>query len=206
MLHLVKPLFILKHLFNDFLWDIPSKEKKLYLTFDDGPHGELTPWIIDLLSKYHAKATFFLVGKNALKHPNLHQLYLKNGHRLGNHTFQHLKAWSNKKTDHLDDIAKCAKIVESDLFRPPHGQVKLSAIKEIKKKYRIVMWDVLSWDFDEKIEAEECLLNVTENAKEGSIIVFHENEKAKKNLQYALPKILEYYSKLGYTFEAIPKR
>ena len=204
MLHLVKPPFILKHLFNGFLWDIPSKEKKLYLTFDDGPHSELTPWIINLLNKYHAKATFFLVGKNALKYPDLYQLYLKNGHRLGNHTFQHLKAWSNKKTEHLNDIAKCAKIVESDLFRPPHGQVKLTAIKEIKKKYRIVMWDVLSWDFDEKIEAKECLLNVTENAKEGSIIVFHENEKAKKNLQYALPEILEHFSKLGYTFEAIP--
>ena len=179
-------------------------KKKIYLTFDDGPHGELTPWVIDLLNKYHAKATFFIIGKNALKYPDLHQLYLKNGHRLGNHTFQHLKSWRNKKKDHLNDIAKCAKIVESDLFRPPHGQVKLSAIKEIKKKYRIVMWDVLSWDFDEKIEAEECLLNVTENAKEGSIIVFHENEKAKKNLQYALPKILEHFSKLGYTFEAIP--
>lgn len=204
MLQFIKSPKIIRRLFADFLWKVKTTEKIIYLTFDDGPNSEITPWLINLLNQYNAKATFFLVGKQAKKHPELHQLYLENNHLLGNHTFRHLRGWQSRRKYYLSDISECAEVVKSNLFRPPYGQVKLNAISKIKKHYKIIMWDVLSWDFDPQTSPETCLSNVLNHANEGSIVVFHENDKSKKNIMYALPKLLEHFSNLGYQFKAIP--
>ena len=204
MLQLIKSPKILQRLFADFLWRIDTDEKVIYLTFDDGPHPVITPWIIELMNQYDAKGTFFLIGDAVSRHPDLYQLYKANGHQVGNHTYKHIKGWQNRKKNYLKEIAQCAEVVESSLFRPPYGQINLQAIREIKKQYKIVMWDVLSWDFDTTNSSEICLSNVINCSKEGSIVVFHENEKSMKNIMYALPKVLEHFTKLGYQFEAIP--
>lgn len=205
MLHFVKSPKILRRLFVDFLWKVNTKEKVIYLTFDDGPHPEITPWLINLLDQHKAKGTFFLLGSQVVKHPGLHQLYLDNGHLLGNHTFRHLRGWQSRRKRYLNDISECAKVVKSKLFRPPYGQIKLNAISRIKKHYKIIMWDVLAWDFDPQTSPEMCLANVLKHTNEGSIVVFHENGKSKDNIMYALPKVLEHFSSLGYQFKAIPK-
>ena len=204
MLQLIKSPKILQYLFADFLWKIDTDEKVIYLTFDDGPHPVITPWIINLMNQYDAKGTFFLIGDAVNRHPDLYQLYKANGHQVGNHTYKHIKGWKSRKKNYLKEIAQCAEIVKSSLFRPPYGQINLQAILEIKKKYKVVMWDVLSWDFDTDTSSEICLSNVINYSKEGSIVVFHENEKSMKNIMYALPKVLEHFTKLGYCFKAIP--
>ncbi len=203
MLKLIKSPRIIQHLFADFLWKIDTDEKVIYLTFDDGPHPVITPWIIDLMNKYDAKGTFFLIGDAVSKNPDLYQLYKTNGHQVGNHTFRHIKGWRSRKKNYLEEIAQCSEVVESSLFRPPFGQINLQSIREIKKQYKIVMWDVLSWDFNTKTSAETCLSNVVNYSNEGSIVVFHENEKSMKNIMFALPKVLEHFTKLGYQFKAI---
>ena len=157
MLHLIKSPKILQRLFADFLWKINTDEKVIYLTFDDGPHPVITPWIIDLMNQYDAKGTFFLIGDAVSRHPDLYQLYKANGHQVGNHTYQHIKGWQSRKKNYLKEIAQCAEVVESSLFRPPYGQINLQAIREIKKQYKVVMWDVLSWDFDTETSLETCL-------------------------------------------------
>ena len=204
MLKLIKSLKILRYLFADFLWKIDTDEKVIYLTFDDGPHPAITPWIIDLMNQYNAKGTFFLIGDAVSKHPDLYQLYKANGHQVGNHTYRHIKGWRSRKKKYLNEVAQCAEFVESSLFRPPYGQINLRSIREIKKKYKIVMWDVLSWDFDKETSTEICLSNVINCTKEGSIVVFHENEKSMKNIMYVLPKVLKHFTKQGYQFKAIP--
>ena len=204
MLQLIKSPKILQFLFADFLWKIDTNEKVIYLTFDDGPHPVITPWIIDVMNQYDAKGTFFLIGDAVTRHPELYQLYIANGHQVGNHTYKHIKGWKSGKKKYLKEIAQCAEIVESSLFRPPYGQINLQSIIDIKKEYKIVMWDVLSWDFDSETSSELCLSNVINCSKEGSIVVFHENEKSMKNIMYALPKVLEHFAKQGYQFKAIP--
>ena len=203
MLNLIKSPKIIQLLFADFLWKIDTDEKVIYLTFDDGPHPVITPWIIDLMNKYDAKGTFFLIGDAVSKNPDLYQLYKTNGHQVGNHTFTHIKGWQSRKKNYLKEITQCSEVVESSLFRPPFGQINLQSIREIKKQYKVVMWDVLSWDFNTKTSAETCLSNVVNNSRKGSIVVFHENEKSMKNIMYVLPKVLEHFTKLGYKFKAI---
>tara|TARA_B100000900_G_scaffold408081_1_gene421774 strand:- start:9540 stop:10154 length:615 start_codon:yes stop_codon:yes gene_type:complete len=204
MLQLIKSPKILQLLFADFLWKIDTDEKVIYLTFDDGPHPIITPWIIDLMNQYNAKGTFFLIGDSVRRNPDLYQLYKNNGHKVGNHTYRHVKGWQSRKKKYLKEIAQCAKFVKSSLFRPPYGQINLQGIREIKKQYKVVMWDVLSWDFDTETTSEICLSNVINYSKEGSIVLFHENEKSMKNIMYALPKVLDHFTKLGYKFKAIP--
>ena len=204
MLKLIKSPKILQRLFDDFLWKIETNEKVIYLTFDDGPHHVITPWIIDLMNQYNAKGTFFLIGDAVKRNPELYQLYKTNGHQIGNHTYRHINGLRSRKKNYLEEIAQCAEFVDSSLFRPPYGQINLRSIREIKKKYKVVMWDVLSWDFDTKTSSKICLSNVINCSKEGSIVVFHENEKSMKNIMYALPKVLEHFTKLGYQFKAIP--
>ena len=204
MLYFIKTPKILQRLFVDFLWKIDTDEKVIYLTFDDGPHPVITPWIIDLMNQYDAKGTFFLIGDAVSRYPDLYQLYKANGHQVGNHTYKHIKGWQSRKKNYLKEIAQCAEVVDSSLFRPPYGQINLNAIREIKKQYRVVMWDVLSCDFDTENSSEICLSNVINYSKKGSIVVFHENEKSMKNIMYALPKVLDYFTKLGYLFKAIP--
>ena len=194
---------ILQMLFPSLIWNLPSKEKVIYITFDDGPNPELTPFILQELDKYNAKATFFLLGKEVDSHPSLYKDILQANHSVGNHTYSHLNGWATKNSKYFSDIEKCHSIMNSKLFRPPFGRIKPSQIRHLKKAFKIVMWDVLSWDFHKNTSAEKCFKIVKEKTKNGSIIVFHENDKAIKNVKYCLPKMLEHFSKQGYEFKAI---
>ncbi|MGE0635652.1 MAG: polysaccharide deacetylase family protein [Bacteroidia bacterium] len=199
----VSPPFIYKWFLRDAVFRVPSEEKKIYLTFDDGPVPEATPFVLDQLKKYNAKATFFCIGKNVQENPVLYKQVLAEGHKTANHTFDHVKGWKTKTADYLANTAKCAELVDSNLFRPPYGKITFSQYSNLKLHYSIVLWDVLSWDFNIETTPEKCLQNVLKNAKPGSIIVFHDSKKAFKNMSYALPKVLEYFAERGYRFEAM---
>lgn len=196
----VRPPYVLKKVMPSAVWRKSATEKKLYLTFDDGPIPELTPWVLDVLKQYSIKATFFCVGHNVHKHPELYVRILNEGHSVGNHTYNHINGWNTDTNEYLENIEKCAELLNSKLFRPPYGKLKPTQIKRIKANYAIIMWDVLSGDYDTTIAPERCLLNVTNAIRNGSIIVFHDNIKAKDNLQYALPKFIEYALEKGYGF------
>ena len=184
------------------------EEKVLYLSFDDGPHPVATNFVLDELKRYHGKASFFCIGKNVLAHPGTYHRILEEGHRTGNHTQHHLNGWKTSDTEYLNDIAIASQSISSNLFRPPYGRLKNSQAKKVKTAMNdntasIVMWDVLSGDFDPTITNEKCLGNVTGNAEPGSIIVFHDSEKAFSRLQYVLPRVLQYFSEKGYLFEKL---
>ncbi len=189
-----------KKLFPELIWNIPDKEKNLYLTFDDGPTPEVTPWVLSVLKEFDAKATFFCLGKNVEKYPDIFNNILAQGHSVGNHSYTHLNGWKTKNSIYYQDIEKAQKLIKTDLFRPPYGRIKPSQIKTLKKKYKLIMWDVLSKDYHSKISNEKCLNNVISCSKNGSIIVFHDFIKAKKNLFYVLPKVLEHFHKQGFCF------
>lgn len=188
------------------VWDMHTKEKKIFLTFDDGPHPVATPFVLDELKKYNAKATFFCIGKNVQEQPAVYKRILTEGHRVGNHTHNHL---NGRKTDNqlwLENVKEAARWVDSDLFRPPYGLIKnfqSAVLQQSTPPYRIIMWNVLSADFDTSINPEQCFMYVKKNTAPGSIIVFHDSEKAMVNMKYALKKTLEYFSEEGYSFEAI---
>ena len=208
-----------KTLFPNFTWNISTKNKELYLTFDDGPTPEITDWVLSTLKAYNAKATFFCIGNNIEKHPELFQTIIKEGHAIGNHTYNHLKGWKHKAKDYLNDIALTQSLIDSTfknlevgnqktlispLFRPPFGKLKFKQSKQLQELgYKIVLWDVLSYDWDSSVTEETCLKNVTSAAVEGSIIVFHDSIKAARNLKHVLPKVLEFYSKRGFEFKPI---
>lgn len=202
-MYLVKtPLFIQKH-FPNFTWKMPGKDPVIYLTFDDGPIPEVTPWVLDQLSKHSAKATFFCVGDNVRKNKELLIRIEKDGHAVGNHTFSHLNAWNTENLDYFHDVRRCASLTHSGLFRPPYGRLKPKQAQFLQRHYRIVMWDVLSGDFDRQITPEQCYLNVARNAGPGSIVVFHDSIKASERMMFALPRVLEHFSALGYRFESL---
>ncbi|HEY9184628.1 MAG TPA: polysaccharide deacetylase family protein [Salegentibacter sp.] len=189
-----------------------KKSKSIYLTFDDGPVPGVTPWVLDQLREYKAKATFFCIGDNIRKHPEVFQQVVSEGHQIGNHSFHHLKGWNTSTSEYIQDVFLTEELLEKQhpgntkpkLFRPPFGKIKNSQARELSKKgYKIVMWDVISWDFDSDIRKETCYKNVVENVTEGSIIVFHDSEKASKNLKYALPKVLKYFSEKAYEFKSL---
>ncbi|MCB9363910.1 MAG: polysaccharide deacetylase family protein [Flavobacteriales bacterium] len=200
---LVKTPLALKKTFPSLVWDIPNNTKTIYLTFDDGPTPEVTTWVLATLKQYNAKATFFVVGDNVKKHPQIYQQLIAEGHAIGNHTYNHLNGWKTKSSDYLQNIEKCAELVDSNLFRPPYGRIKNTQIKKLKQDYNIIMWDVLSGDFDAGLSPEKCAENVISNTKSGSIIVFHDSIKAEKNLKYALPKAIEYLKSKGFVFNVI---
>lgn len=206
-MYLVKTNWWLKAIYPSFVWNMPTTEKVLYLTFDDGPHPIITPFVLEQLQHYNAKATFFCIGKNVVEQPLIYQQILQEGHAVGNHTQNHLNGWKSINVDYLKDIEKAAKYIASTLFRPPYGRIKKSQADMLLHSNSmvksIIMWDVLSADFDIKITPEKCLHNVIQNAKPGSIIVFHDSEKAWDRMEYALPKTLEYFAKMGYVFEAL---
>jgi len=189
--------------FPSFIWRFPEEEKILYLTFDDGPIPETTPWVLSVLNDFNAKATFFCVGENVNKYTYLYDKLLNEGHSVGNHTFNHLNGWRTEPEAYTQNIKKAENYIQSNLFRPPHGLIKKSQFQSIREDYKVIMWDVLSMDYDKKITQEQCLKNVTNNAKPGSIVVFHDSIKAWDNLQYALPRALKHFSDLGYQFAAI---
>lgn len=202
-MYLVKTPQIIQNLFPNFTWKIPSHEKVLYLTFDDGPIPEVTPWVLQQLEAFQAKATFFCVGDNVKKHREVFHQVVDAGHSVGNHTFNHLSGWACENIPYFHNVRRCARLVESNLFRPPYGRLKPKQSQFLQRHYRIVMWDVLSGDFDAKISKEQCLENVIANAGKGSIVVFHDSLKAKEKLQYVLPKVLKHYSEKGFHFEAM---
>ena len=202
-MYLVKTPRLIQSLFPNFVWRIPTQEKVIHLTFDDGPVPEATPWVLDQLQQYNAKATFFCVGDNVKKHPELFEQVVHANHVVGNHTFNHLNGWGTDNIPYFHNIRNCAHLVKSDLFRPPYGRLLPKQAQFLQRHYQIIMWDVLSGDFDPEITKEQCLENVLRSTNPGSIIVFHDSIKAMDKLQYVLPKVLEHYSNLGYKFEAI---
>lgn len=190
---------------SSLVWKMPADEKALYLTFDDGPHETATPFILQQLKEYNAKATFFCIGKNVKAHPEIYERLLDEGHAVGNHTFNHLNGWKTKNKLYVNDINEAAGYIDSTLFRPPYGRISPFVAKMLTKKigYKIIMWHVLSGDFDEELSGDKCAENVLLNSRPGSIIVFHDSEKAWPRMSYALPKILNHFAKEGYRFNAI---
>lgn len=199
----MRPPLILQQLFYSLTWKLPAKEKVLYLTFDDGPIPEVTPWVLEQLDRYSAKATFFCIGNNIRKHRMIYEQVVAKGHRIGNHTYHHLNGWTTFNSDYYKDIELCQRLVESELFRPPYGKIRPTQVAGLKNRYRIIMWDVLSRDYDRSLSGEEVLSIVLENARPGSIVVFHDSLKAEERLRYALPRVLEAFSQQGYRFERI---
>ena len=205
-LYWIKTHSIIKKIFKNFVWDIPNNENKIFLTFDDGPTPEITNWVVDELKKHNAKATFFCIGNDIQKHPEIYQNLIKDGHSVGNHTFDHLNGWKNNDEKYIENILLVENFInaKTKLFRPPYGKIKPSQATKLRKLgYKIIMWDVLSADFDNEITPEKCLQNVLSNVKSGSIIVFHDSQKASKNLKYVLPKTLEFLSKNNFICEVI---
>ncbi|GAA4737727.1 polysaccharide deacetylase family protein [Flavisolibacter ginsenosidimutans] len=197
-----------KQFFPSYVWHIPSKEKIVYLTFDDGPHPSITPWVLNELKAYNAKATFFCIGDNVLKFPETYNELTKQGHSVGNHTQRHLNGWKTDKETYLKDVAEAAKVINANLFRPPYGKLKSEQAKGLsaamqRKNLKVIMWDVLSADFDAKTSPETCIKNVLKNVAPGSIVVFHDSEKAFRNLKASLPVVLKTLKEEGYKFGKI---
>lgn len=200
-MYLVKtPVLVSKLMSKSLIWNIQCNQRKLFLTFDDGPIPYLTMEILKILSDYNAKATFFCVGENAERYPQLIDRILDDEHYVGNHSHQHISGWKTRLKDYKANAEKAESFISSRLFRPPYGQITYQQIKEIKKKYKIIMWSVLSGDFDQSLSAEQCLFNVLQSSP-GDIIVFHDNYKAESKVLEVLPKFLKYFSDRGYTFE-----
>ena len=206
----VKTPNLVKRVLPSLVWNINTKQKVIYLTFDDGPTPEITEWTLNTLDKYNAKATFFCIGNNIDKYPQIFKLIIEKGHTIGNHSNNHLKGWKTKTIDYLENIniaqAQIDKFSRSNqlLFRPPYGRIKPKQIKEISKlNYRIIMWNILSKDWDKTISNKECLDNVIKKTKSGDIVVFHDSVKAFNNLKYVLPQMLDYFTEKGFEFKRI---
>ncbi|OKS88023.1 polysaccharide deacetylase family protein [Mucilaginibacter polytrichastri] len=208
-MYLVKTPWLLKQFYSDLLWNADRDKRIIYLTFDDGPIPVVTPFVLKILKQYQAQATFFCIGDNIRKNPDIFEQIKAAGHAIGNHTFHHLKGWITDDDTYIKDTQACDELVHSNLFRPPYGRIKKSQAKKLKGLYpdlKIIMWDVLSGDFDMSIEPEKCLNNVIKHTENGSIVVFHDSLKAFNRLEYVLPRAMEYWSKKGYQFEALEER
>ena len=192
----IKPPKFIRKLMPDLIWEIED-ENGVYLTFDDGPTPGVTEWILSTLRKHNAKATFCVLGKNAEMYPDLYQMIINEGHKVGNHTYSHQKGWSMSLERYIEDIDFAGDIVRSELFRPPYARVTLSQLRTIAKRYKIVMWDIISRDYNRALPPEKCLKNVTDHIAPGSIVVFHDSEKAFKNMSYALPRTLKKVKEMG---------
>ena len=205
--YFIKTPWLVKKLFPNYTWSLPSTNREVYLTFDDGPHKEITPWVLNELKQYNALASFFCIGKNVLQNPDVYQNILAQGHAVGNHTQNHLNGWKVNANEYINDIKEASKNIETNLFRPPYGRIKQKHLKGINavmnNQCKIIMWDVLSGDFDRNISKEKCLQNVIENVEAGSIVVFHDSEKAYPNLKYVLPKVLQYLTDNKYSCSKI---
>ncbi|OQX72251.1 MAG: hypothetical protein B6D61_14420 [Bacteroidetes bacterium 4484_249] len=202
-MYFVKTLKIVSLIYRSLIWEIPEKEKIIYLTFDDGPEEKFTPEILQILDRYKAKATFFCVGENSKKNPGIIQQIIKAGHAVGNHSYSHLKGNRTNTEEFINDIKKCNDILKTKLFRPPYGKISRRQIKRLKEDYNIIMWSVIPGDFDDKVSKELLLKRSIKYTKQGTIIVFHDNIKTKEKVLYALPKFLEHFINMGYNFEKI---
>lgn len=208
-MYLIKTPFWLRWLYPPSLtWKKSNSTKTIYITFDDGPIPEVTPYVLSVLDQYHAKATFFCIGDNVRKNPEIFNAILEKGHSTGNHTFNHLNGWKTADEEYLENYKKCAHYVPSNLFRPPYGRIKrsqISGMQSLNPGVDIIMWDVLSGDFDQHLSPEKCLKNVLQNTEPGSIIVFHDSVKAFDRLKFVLPRAMEYWSRKGYKFAPLCK-
>ncbi|MDX1903545.1 MAG: polysaccharide deacetylase family protein [Thermonemataceae bacterium] len=211
MPHFFKTPHFISKIFPSIYWKIPTQEPTIFLTFDDGPIPQLTPWVLDILAQYKAKATFFCVGENIEKYPEVFMRIISEKHQVGNHTYHHLNSWKTASKNYISDVLACQHIIEkyhlySYLFRPPYGKLtwQVKKILENTHKQKIVLWDMLSYDFDASVSPENSLRQLRKHSQKGSIIVFHDNLKAQKNLAYILPSFLEYFSTKGFRFEVLP--
>ncbi len=199
----VKTPSLIKKALPTLVWDVPSADKTVYLTFDDGPTPEITDFVLDQLERYQAKATFFCIGKNVDRYTNIYKKMLDAGHSAGNHTYDHPNGWETSTTEYLENTKKAASIIDSDLFRPPYGRITPAQWSSLKQYYHIVMWDVLSGDFDHQLTGNQCLSHCLKHIVAGSVVVFHDSVKAKERLLYTLPNVLKHYSALGFNFKAL---
>lgn len=200
-MYLVKTPWWLRMIYAGYTWRMPATEKTIYLTFDDGPHEIATPFVLDTLKAYKAKASFFCIGKNVRLHPEIYQRTIDEGHTIGNHTEHHTNGWKVDNATYLTDIQKAEEVISSNLFRPPYGRIKRSQAKALNKQ--IIMWDVLSGDFDLNLTPEACLAYCIKHTEAGSIVVFHDSAKAFPKMKHALPKMLDYFSQEGFQFKAL---
>lgn len=206
MLYFVKKPKWVRRFYGDCVWEVNTSDKVLYLTFDDGPDPEETPFVMEQLSKYGAKGTFFCIGRNVLERPHLYEALLSEGHAVGNHSFSHIDGWKTNNKKYFSDIEAASKVIKSNIFRPPFGHVTWNQVNRLKNEdynLKTILWSVLSADFDENTPKEQCFANVVANARQGSIVLFHDSAVAARNLRYALPRVLEHFSERGYRFEAI---
>lgn len=206
MFYLIRTPGWVKKVYKSRVWDITTSGQELFLSFDDGPHPEHTPFVLDELKKYDAKATFFCIGKNVLGYPDIYKRIIEEGHTVGNHTHDHLNGSKTTDARYLENIKEAKQYIDSRLFRPPYGKISGFLVKQLLNPVyglKTIMWTVLSGDFDVKISKEQCLQNVILNADTGSIVVFHDSEKASERMKYALPKVLEYFAAKGFLFKAI---
>jgi peptidoglycan-N-acetylglucosamine deacetylase len=199
-----KSATILSMFIRGMTWTIPNSENAIFLTFDDGPHPEITPKVLAILKKYKVKATFFCIGKNVEKYPKIYQQIINEGHSIGNHTYSHHSGWKSNNNGYYADVEKAAELIDSDLFRPPYGEVSPIQYNHLKDRYRIIMWDVLSKDYDQRLNSSQVLDNVTSGLQSGSIIVMHDSEKAAPNMIGNLEPIITFALDKGFTFKAIP--
>ncbi|MCB0507644.1 MAG: polysaccharide deacetylase family protein [Bacteroidetes bacterium] len=207
-MYFVRTPYIIKRLMPSITWEISNEKNAIFLTFDDGPHPEITPWILKQLKAYNAKATFFCLGKNAEQYPNTLKQILEEGHTIGSHGYAHLNGWKTSDDIYLEDVNKSFEVLQkmninTQLFRPAYGRISLTSLKKIQAKYAVINWSLMPGDFDSSITSEKCLSNL-QRIKSGDIIVLHDNEKSWKHLNYCLPKFLEFCKTKKFHLESIP--
>jgi peptidoglycan-N-acetylglucosamine deacetylase len=211
--------FFLPLLLPSLVWRVPTEEKVLFLTFDDGPVPGPTEFALHTLCRFSAKATFFCIGDNIRKHPDVFHKIIEDGHATGNHTFNHLSGWRTRTKEYVENIQKCQELLEarsqesgvrsqerearSFFFRPPYGRITKRQIRQLNE-YSIIMWDVLSMDYNKNLSPEGCLRNTIHACRPGSIVVFHDSYKAERNMAFVLPRLLEHFTAQGFTFKALP--
>lgn len=199
-----QPPLLYRWLFPNTTWRVPVEgEKTVYLTFDDGPIPEITPWVLDLLDKYNIKATFFCVGDNVRKHPEVYEEVIKRGHHVGNHTFNHLQGLYTQTKNFVKNADLASEYIDSSLFRPPHGHMRFPQHWTLRKKYKVIMWDVVTRDYSKLMTPTDVFENVKRYTRDGSIIVFHDSLKAEKNMKEALPRSIDWLIGEGYTFKLL---
>ena len=196
------PVFF-RGVYRKVTWRKDNQLKNIYLTFDDGPIPKVTPWVLDVLDSYGVKATFFCVAENVWRYPEIYQDILRRGHRTGNHTFNHLRGFFTSTKKYMANVEKAATFVQSDLFRPPHGELRSPQYFRLRKKYQIIQWDVITRDYNPELTGEQVLGIVKKYARNGSIVVFHDSLKSERNMRYAMPKAIEFLLEQGYSFEKL---